>query len=91
MCPAPMYFVQESYVGEYCNIAEVANITGHENFGLDNYEPLFFRPITEWTELGPFSVKLRFDDDTFDKDIFYFCHVSLLVISADETQLLIYF
>jgi hypothetical protein len=78
-CPAPMYFVNGTYVGEYSNIEQVKELTGGENFGLDDYEPLFFHPIAEWTGLGLFSVQLRFDDATFDKDIFYFCHIHELM------------
>ena len=40
-CPAPMYFVGGEYVGEYSNIPEIKNITASDNFGLDDYEPLF--------------------------------------------------
>ena len=75
-CPAPMYFVGGEYVGEYSNIPEIKNITASDNFGLDDYEPLFFLPLPEWDSKGGFEVKLRFDDETFAKDIFYFCHVS---------------
>jgi len=79
-CPAPMYFVGESYLGSYSNIPEVAEPTEDDtNFGLDGYEPHFAYPITEWAEyekFGGFRVKLRFDDYGYDKDIFYFCHVS---------------
>lgn len=74
-CPAPMYFLNGNYLGEYSNIPEVLNNTGSENFGLDDYEPLFFHPLADWVGLGEFSVQLRFDDDTFTQDIFYFCHV----------------
>lgn len=77
-CPAPMYFTGAGYAGQYSNIAAVQNETTDEtDFGLDHYEPLFFYPMREWTSLGPFSVQLRFDDDTYDKDLFYFCHVSV--------------
>jgi len=77
-CPAPMYYKNGAYLGSYSNIDDVAtNITtGEDDFGLDAYEPLFFYPIAEWVSLGPFNVKLRFTDENYDKDIFYFCHVS---------------
>jgi hypothetical protein len=75
-CPAPMYFLNGEYLGEYSNIPQVkSRTTGVDYFGLDDYEPLFFRPLAEWTELGEFSIKLRFDDDSYQKDIFYFCHI----------------
>jgi hypothetical protein len=71
-----MYFRNGTYLGTYSNIPEVANVTqGEDNFGLDDYEPLFFRPIPEWAGFGDFEVKLRFDEDDFTQDIFYFCHV----------------
>ena len=78
-CPAPMYFVGGSYAGVYSNIPEVTPVTtGEEDFGLDAYEPVFFYPIADWASTGPYSIQLKFDDETFDKDIFYFCHVSSL-------------
>jgi hypothetical protein len=43
-CPAPMYFLNGNFLGNYSNIAEVAPVsTGAADFGLDAYEPLFFR------------------------------------------------
>ena len=79
-CPAPMYFLNGNYLGSYSNIPEVANVTvtaGEEDFGLDAFEPLFFHPMPEWVGYGTFEIKLNFDDQSYDKDIFYFCHVSL--------------
>jgi hypothetical protein len=76
-CPAPMYFLNGEYLGEFSNIPRIKPpTTGTENFGLDEYEPLFFRPLPEWAGFGEFSIKLRFDDFSYQKDIFYFCHVS---------------
>jgi hypothetical protein len=76
-CPSPMYFRNGTYLGTYSNIPQVLDITqGEDNFGLDDYEPLFFRPLPEWAGFGGFEVKLRFDVEDFTKDIFYFCHVS---------------
>jgi len=75
-CPAPMYFRDGVYQGIYSNIAsELAVTTVEDDFGLDVYEPLFFRPLLEWEELGPFTVKVHFDDTGYDEDIFYFCHI----------------
>lgn len=75
-CPAPMYFSNDVYLGTYSNIAAVKNATvDEEDFGLDHYEPLFFYPLPDWASRGPFSIKLRFDDVNYDKDLFYFCHV----------------
>ena len=74
-CPAPMYFHGDKYLGKYSNIPEIKNVTtGELDFGLDKYEPTFPYPLTEWAE-KPYSVKLRFDDETYDLDVFYFCHV----------------
>ena len=43
-CAAPMYFLNGEYLGNYSNIEEVAPLSlGAEDFGLDAYEPLFFR------------------------------------------------
>jgi len=79
-CPAPMYFKNGEYLGGYSNIAEVVNTTiGEDNFGLDDYEPLFFYPLGQWLEEGGddgFSIKLKYDDAGFEQDFFYFCHVS---------------
>jgi hypothetical protein len=75
-CPAPMYLKNEEYLGTYSNDASVSPITtGEDNFGLDDYEPLFFHPLPEWNSYGPFSISLKFDDEMYQKDIFYFCHI----------------
>merc|ERR1712232_1346698 len=75
-CPAPMYFQDGTYLGTYSNIPDVLPAsTGEDNFGLDDYEPLFFLPMLDWTDLGPFSIQLNFDDASFTNDIFYFCHI----------------
>jgi len=76
-CPAPMYLVDGEYVGTYSNNYMVAEPTANEtNFGLDDYEPLFFLPIKEWTKLGAFTVKLMISEDALPmQDIFYFCHI----------------
>lgn len=88
-CPAPMYFKKFKYLGVYSNNANVTPLTmGQENFGLDNYEPEFFFPLVEWVNSGPYSVKLRFDDAAYDKDLFYFCHVRMLILyDSGETRM----
>ena len=74
-CSSPMYFKDGSYLGTYNNIPEQGILTtGEDNFGLDDYEPLFFLPLTQWAE-NEFEVKLRFTDEDYQGDIFYFCHV----------------
>jgi len=71
-----MYFLNDEYLGKYSNIPEVKNVTQHEaDNGLNVYEPLFMRSPHEWTAHGTFSIKLRFDVDSADYDVFYFCHV----------------
>lgn len=79
-CPAPMYYVRGEYKGTYSNNDDLLPVTSDEsNFGLDDYEPVFFRPMPQWIEDQEFSVFLKFDKDTdFTKDIFYFCHVSMM-------------
>lgn len=74
-CPAPMYYMNDEYTGVYSNIDDLVPVTGSEDFGLDAVEPLFFHPIGDWEGYGPFVTALNFDDENFDKDIFYFCHV----------------
>jgi hypothetical protein len=74
-CSAPMYFIGEDYQGTYSNLPDPGVTTGDDNFGLDDYEPLFFHPFPDWLGYGDFNIKLRFDDADYDQDIFYFCHV----------------
>ncbi len=77
-CPAPMYFLNGEYLGTYSNDPDVLPVTsGETNFGLDDYEPIFYYPFDQWLGFGKFSLNLRFDQ-YYDKDIFYFCHVSTL-------------
>jgi len=73
-CPAPMYLNSGNYLGKYSNIAEITPITGDEDFGLDVYEPQFFANPIDWSGAGQYEVALKFDH-TYDKDIFYFCHI----------------
>ncbi|KAL3786644.1 hypothetical protein HJC23_006840 [Cyclotella cryptica] len=77
-CPAPMYFLGEEYLGSYTNIDAIERSSDYdaENFGLDDYEPKFFHPLTQWIGYGDFSVYLKFGADSdYDKDLFYFCHI----------------
>jgi hypothetical protein len=67
-CPAPLYFNGDTFLGNYSNLAQ--------SFGLDMYEPLFSHPVSEWNAMN-FSVRLNFNDDTYGRDIFYFCHVRI--------------
>jgi hypothetical protein len=82
-----MYYQDGVYLGKYSNlptnssaidtgiqISEVS--TGEEDFGLDFYEPKFFHPLGDWLSYGKFEILLSFDVDDYDKDLFYFCHVS---------------
>lgn len=81
-----MYFRNGTYLGTYSNNQEVLKVTTNEDdFGLDKYEPLFFRPMPEWAGFGNFEAKLLFDVTDFTRDIFYFCHVrETLVVLADK-------
>jgi hypothetical protein len=65
-CPTPRYFRGGEFLGNGVDSAD---------FGLDVYEPEFFRSVVEWSGKGPYTIQLNFDDETYTKDIFYFCHV----------------
>jgi len=74
-CPAPMYWAADEYTGVYSNTDHLVAVNGSEDFGLDFVEPLFFHPLADWETYGPFVTSLTFDDENYDEDIFYFCHV----------------
>jgi len=74
-CPAPMYWMNNEYTGEFSNIDSLVTSKGSEDFGLDAVEPLFFHPLSDWEGYGPFVASLNFDVEDFDEDIFYFCHL----------------
>jgi len=74
-CPAPMYWMADKYTGVYSNDESLVPLNGSDDFGLDAVEPLFFHPLADWESYGPFVTSLKFDDEDFDEDIFYFCHV----------------
>ena len=41
-----MYYIGDEYKGSYSNNGDLNPVTtGEDNFGLDDYEPLFFRPL----------------------------------------------
>jgi hypothetical protein len=65
-CPSPKYFRGGTFLGD---------VLDKSNFGLDVYEPEFQRHLTEWAGKDEYNVQLIFDDETYTKDIFYFCHV----------------
>lgn len=66
-CPTPLYYEGDTLLGNEGNLSQ--------SIGLETYERLFLHPVTEWNAMN-FSVRLIFDDESYDKDIFYFCHVS---------------
>jgi hypothetical protein len=75
-CPAPMYYKNGEYLGVYNNMPPEISVQQYINdtdFGLDAYEPDFFRPLPDWAA-EEYSVKLTFGA-TYWHDIFYFCHV----------------
>lgn len=76
-CPAPMYFLNEGYLGTYCNIPEVKTVTSNQaDNGLAVYEDLFFKKMSAWAGFGTFSIKLKFDDESYsENDLFYYCHI----------------
>jgi len=74
-CPAPMYISDGVYLGKYSNNADIAPVNGDEDFGLDAYEPQFKYPLLDWKSRGTYKVGLKFDDNVFEDDFFYFCHV----------------
>merc|ERR1712176_1479582 len=74
-CPAPMYWMNNEYTGEFSNVESLVPVKGSDDFGLDAVEPLFFHPLSDWEEYGPFVTSLNFDVEDFDQDIFYFCHL----------------
>lgn len=65
-CPTPRYYESDTLLGECTSLEDCT--------GLDDYERLFFHPVVEWTAMN-FSVRLNFNDDSCEQDIFYFCHV----------------
>jgi len=73
-CPAPMYLLNDEYLGVYSNIPEISPLTGDVDFGLDVYEPQFFASPPDWSAAGTYEVALKFDSK-YTKDIFYFCHI----------------
>merc|ERR1712238_549378 len=71
-CPSPRYRLDGAPITK-------ASASG-EDFGLDDYEPLFFYPFADWVDQGTFSVVapsvFNFDNiDPNDNDFFYFCHI----------------
>jgi len=78
-CPAPMYWMNGIYTGVYSNTPGLVSVPepSSDDFGLDVVEPLFFLPLRDWEGYGSFGTSLTFDDDNFDQDIFYFCHVRI--------------
>lgn len=75
-CPSPMYLLNDGYLGTYSNIDDVAPVTTQQHeFGLLLYEDFFFKSMPQWKGLGTFSIKLKFDDESFRKDIFYYCRI----------------
>ena len=64
------------YLGQYSNNEMISPLQGGDNFGLDDYEPEFFLDFLTWKTAGKYEIALKFDDDDFAQDFFYFCHVS---------------
>jgi len=56
------------YYVKYPGEAEFRAVT------LDDYEPLFFYPLSEWVKYS-FKIHLRVTDPNFAQSILYFCHI----------------
>lgn len=75
-CDAPMYMLNDEYLGRYSNNPAIKNVTvDEEDFGLDVYEPLFMRSPHEWKAYGTFHIQFMVTDESIATDMFYFCHV----------------
>jgi hypothetical protein len=72
-----MYWLGGQYVGVYSNIPDLVPIPDDpsDDFGLGTVEPLFFHPLGDWQGYGAFITALNFDDEDYDQDLFYFCHI----------------
>jgi len=74
-CPAPMYMIDDVYVGEYSNNAVIAPVTyKRDNHGLDEYKNPFYLPFLDWrqsTYTASLSLSISVRHMT---DIFYFSH-----------------
>ena len=70
-----MYRIDGVYLGDYSNNPAIAAVTtGQDNFGLDDYEPLFKYPLLDWIDIGEFSVSLLYnEDDDFEGESFLGC------------------
>merc|ERR1712238_373017 len=85
LCPAPMYYSSDNYLGEYSNNPSLGPVTPSDDFGLDAYEPQFFYPLLqlkgtpkEEDPEGPgyYQAALHIPvDEEFMGDFFYFCHI----------------
>mmetsp|Transcript_9174 Transcript_9174/g.10480 ORF Transcript_9174/g.10480 Transcript_9174/m.10480 type:complete len:590 (+) Transcript_9174:121-1890(+) len=86
LCPAPMYYTSNNYLGAYSNNLYLAPINGEsDDFGLDAYEPQFFYPLLQWKGTpreedpegpGYYQVALHIPEETeYIGDFFYFCHI----------------
>ena len=74
-CPAPLYFLNDGYLGTYSNIPEVADgiTTNEADYGWDLYLDFFLGNVPNWKRLGKFSMQLKFDDASHTQDLFYYC------------------
>merc|ERR1712238_515331 len=85
LCPAPMYYSSDNYLGEYSNNPSLGPVTPSDDFGLDAYEPQFFYPLLQWKGTpkeedpdgpGYYQAALHIPvDEEFMGDFFYFCHI----------------
>ena len=68
-CPAPTYYIDGVYPGGYVQpnntSVDVGSNTNQEDFGLDDYEPTFFYPASDWNA-AEYEVRLFIPIDSFN-------------------------
>ena len=80
-CAAGMHYLGGEYVGTYSNNEKLLPVTtGEFDFGLFAYGTKFKYPLTEWINLGEKKIFLKLDDEDSTQDMFYFCHVSFILL-----------
>ena len=75
-CDAPMYFLNNEYLGQYSNNPTVKAITTNvTDLGLEVYDSFFRRNIHEWAQFGTFSIQFTITDPELATDMFIYCHI----------------
>eukprot|EP00602_Paraphysomonas_sp_CaronLab_P006861 CAMPEP_0185021890 /NCGR_PEP_ID=MMETSP1103-20130426/4594_1 /TAXON_ID=36769 /ORGANISM="Paraphysomonas bandaiensis, Strain Caron Lab Isolate" /LENGTH=352 /DNA_ID=CAMNT_0027553673 /DNA_START=35 /DNA_END=1090 /DNA_ORIENTATION=- len=73
-CQSPMYYLNQEYLGQTYDNSGL-KIIGGLNFGLEEYEAAFTEHRGDWVSMGNFSAHLTLTDNSYNGDIFYFCHI----------------